>query len=840
MATQIKNSKEEDKNETFIGGELAFAQDALFAEVIIPLALPMNYTWSIPAEFAEATMPGLRVEVSLKNKRYAGIIKNICQKAPANFKAKPILNILDEEPLVFPGQLKFWAWMAHYYMCSEGEVMQAAIPANFKLSGESILQFNETYDGDAATLSNDEFLLLEALEIKKEIRMGEVQQILDKAHVYPVVKKLIEKEVCFIRENLKEKYKPKTELHIRLHPEFQDEKKLENLLDEWTKAPKQLALLLSFLHLSRNSTEVQQAELLKKSNASAAQLKALVDKNILVSLKTNVDRVQLLPPKMNIDFTLSGAQEIALAEINTIFAEKEVCLLQGVTSSGKTEVYTKLMESHIRQGKQILYMLPEIALTSQLIRRLQKNFGGHIIVYHSKFNPQERVEIWNRVKSGQAHIIVGARSALFLPFKNLALIIVDEEHDASYKQQEPAPRYHARDAAIYLAADCNAKVLLGSATPSMESLYNAEKGKYGRVILNERYGKVNMPAIEIIDVKKIIQKEKGKVIISPQLKASIATAIEEKKQVIVFQNRRGYSPYFICGSCGWIPQCTDCAVTLTFHKSKNQLCCHYCGKVYPVIYTCGACGSHSFIKKNFGTEKIEEMLAEAFPGVHTARMDYDSVKGKYDHDNLIKLFEQKKIDILVGTQMVVKGLDFENVNLVGILDADSLLHFADFRVNERAFQMMQQVSGRAGRKDGQGKVMIQVSNTQHPVIGFLLKHDYEKFYAFEMEARKQFHYPPFSRMIKISIKHTINEIASEAASRMAIGLQKNYQAYISGPAEAIIPRIRNRYIWELVIKLPRNISLIEQCKIEILQQAAILFSYKRYASVTIQPDVDPV
>ncbi len=837
---QIKNKEEEEKNTTNIGSTLAFPKDALFAEVIIPLALPMNYTWSIPVEFADAAKPGLRVEVSLKNKRYAGIIKNISKTAPANFKAKPILNILDEEPLVFPGQLKFWEWMAHYYMCSEGEVMQAAIPANFKLSGESVLQLNEMYDGDATELSNDEFMLFEALEIKKEIRMGEVQQILDKAHVYPVVKKLIDKEVCFIRENLKEKYKPKTELHIRLHPEFQDEKKLEILLNDWGKAPKQLALLLAFLHLSRDSPEVQQAELLKKSNASAAQLKSLIDKNILVSIKTNVDRIRLLPPQMNIDFTLSPAQENALTEIKNNFNEKEVCLLQGVTSSGKTEIYTKLMETHIRQGKQILYMLPEIALTSQLIRRLQKNFGGHIIVYHSKFNPQERVEIWNRVKSGQAHIIVGARSSLFLPFKNLALVIVDEEHDASYKQQDPAPRYHARDAAIYLAAQCNAKVLLGSATPSMESLYNAEKSKYGKVVLSERFGKVNMPAIEIIDVKKIIQKEKGKIIISPQLKAAIADAMLEKKQVIVFQNRRGYSPYFICGSCGWIPQCTDCAVTLTFHKSKNQLCCHYCGKVYPVIYTCGACGSHSFIKKNFGTEKIEEMLAEAFPGVHIARMDYDSVKGKYDHDNLIKLFEQKKIDILVGTQMVVKGLDFENVNLVGILDADSLLNFADFRVNERAFQMMQQVSGRAGRKDGQGKVMIQVSNTHHPVIGFLLQHDYEKFYQFEISGRKQFHYPPFSRMIKISVKHKLNEIASEAASRMAVGLQKNYKAYISGPAEAIIPRIRNRYIWELVLKLPRDLSVIEQCKKEIFQQAAILYSYKRYASVTIQPDVDPV
>lgn len=836
----MKNKNDDRKNVLETSGILSFTQDALFAEIIIPLALPMNYTWSIPEEFAKVAMPGMRVEVSLKNKRYAGIIKNISTKAPVEFQPKPILNVLDETPLVFPGQMKFWEWMAHYYMCGEGEVMQAAVPANFKLSGESILQFNDAFDGDESDLSNDEFLLFEALEIKKEIRMEEVQQILDKSHVYPVVKKLIEKDICFIHENLKEKYKPKTQLHIRIHPDYLDEKKLEKLLNEWGKAPKQLALLLSFLHLSRNSPEVEQGELLKKSNANAAQLKSLIDKNVLVAIKTNVDRIKLLPPQVNINFTLSPAQENAWKEINNIFEDKEVCLLHGVTSSGKTEIYTKLMETFIRKGKQVLYMLPEIALTSQLIRRLQKNFGGHIIVYHSKFNPHERVEIWNLVKNGQAHIIIGARSALFLPFKNLSLVIADEEHDASYKQQDPAPRYHARDAAIYLAATCGAKVLLGSATPSMESLFNAANGKYGKVLLTERFGQVKMPVIEIIDLKKIIQKEKGKIILSPQLEAAIGEAIQEKKQVIVFQNRRGYSPYFICGSCGWIPQCTDCAVTLTFHKSKNQLCCHYCGKIYPVMYTCGACGSHSFIKKNFGTEKIEEMLAESFPGVHVARMDYDSVKGKYDHDNLIKLFEQKKIDILVGTQMVVKGLDFENVNLVGILDADSLLYFADFRVNERAFQMMQQVSGRAGRKDGQGKVMIQVSNTQHPVIAFLLKHDYENFYAFEITARKELHYPPFTRIIKISIKHKLDEVASEAASRMAIGLQKNYQPYISGPAPAIIPRIRNRYIWELIIKLPKDMALIDQCKKEIFQQAAILFSYKRYASATIQPDVDPV
>lgn len=826
-----------------VSDKILFADDptdSVFAEIIIPLALPLNFTWSVPAKFCAAAQPGVRVEVELRKKKYAGIIKKISNKPPDSFSAKPILNVLDDSPIVFEKQLKFWEWMAQYYMCSEGEVMQAAIPANFKLSSESILHFNEPHEIDPADLSNDEYMIFEALEIKQSLKMSEVQQVLDKAHVYPVIKKLLDKKVCFIYENLVEKYKPKTEAYITLNPQYRDEAKLEKLLNDWSKAPKQLALLLSFLHLSKISGEVKKADLLKKSNASAAQLNALTEKQILSVRQMNVDRIMQLPPEVHIDFELSEAQEKAFKEITGIFLEKDVCLLQGVTSSGKTQIYTKLMEQQLADGKQVLYMLPEIALTAQLIRRLQKYFGRHIIVYHSRFNPQERVEIWNRIKSGQAGIVLGARSAVFLPFQHLSLVIIDEEHDSSFKQQDPAPRYQGRDAAIFLASLTHAKVLLGSATPSLESLFNASKNKYGKVLLQQRYGKVNLPEIEIIDLTKIIQKAKGKIMLSPQLKAAMAASLEEKKQIILFQNRRGYVPYFICGACGWIPKCTDCAVTLTFHKSKNQLCCHYCGKIYPVLYVCGACGSHSFIQKNFGTEKIEEQLAEAFPEAHIARMDYDSVKGKYDHDNLIRLFEQQKVDILVGTQMVIKGLDFDHVNLVGIIDADSLLNFADFRVNERAFQMMQQVSGRAGRRDGRGKVIIQSLKPKHPVLLYLLHQESEAFYEFEMAGRQKFHYPPYTRVIRISFKHKDNDVAKEAANRMAQGLRLHFKNFLSGPVEAIIPRIRNKYIWELLLKLPRDSQLIEQCKKEIQQQAAIIFSNKRFATVIIQPDVDPL
>lgn len=816
----------------------------LFAEIIIPLALPQNYTWSIPVEFQQSVKQGIRVEVQLKNKRYAGIIKKIITQKPEAFEPKPILNILDDEPQLYQQQLKLWEWIADYYMCSEGEVMQAAMPSNLKLSSETILVWNEEHNEDFSDLNDREYIVAEALNIKKELKLSEVQQLLDASHVYPVIKKLIEKNVCHVWEELKEKYKEKIETYILLHPQYRDEKKLSELFNA-SKAPKQMELLLSYLHLIKEDGEVTQSSLLKKSNASAAQLKGLIDKNILLAEKRSINRIQSLPKNIHIDFTLSSAQQTALTEIENSFKEKNVCLLHGATASGKTQIYIKLIEEYIQQGKQVLYMLPEIALTAQIVRRLQKHFGGYIAVYHSKFNANERVEIWNRIKSGELKVLLGARSGLFLPFSDLGLVIADEEYDASYKQQEPAPRYHARDAAVYYASlfdtangGTGAKILLGSATPSIESYYNVQTNKYALVELKERYGDAAFPLIEIIDLTKISSKEK--VLISPQLKEAIDETLSQHKQAILFQNRRGYTPYLVCNICGWIPQCKNCDVALTYHKAKNKMLCHYCGTEYPVLYTCPQCGSHDFKQKNFGTEKIEELVAETFHAAKVARMDYDTMKGKNNHDTLIKLFEQQKINLLVGTQMIVKGLDFEHVNLVGILDADSLLYFADFRVNERAFQLMEQVSGRAGRKNNNGRVLIQVSNIHHPVLQFVREHNYKALYEFDIQTRQQYHYPPFTRLIHIEFRHKENHIAEEAANIFVAGIKKDFEQYITGPAQPVINRLRNKYLWDLLLKLPKNAALINQCKIQIEQQTAILKFNKRYRSVDIIVDVDPV
>jgi primosomal protein N' (replication factor Y) (superfamily II helicase) len=816
---------------------------SVFSEVILPLALPKTYTYGVPENFTDKIKIGCRVEVVLgKNKRYAGIVKSISTTAPP-YETKSILNVLDDEPVLYPQQLQLWKWMSEYYMCSEGEVMAAALPAHFKLSSETIILFNEEYGDDFSMLDNDEYLVAEALQIKAQLNLSEVQQILDVTHVYPVIKKLIDKKVCIVWEALSERYKSKQENYVLLNPVYDNDEALSELLNNWTKAPKQMELLLSYLHVLKTEGEVTQPQLLKKSGATVAQLKGLADKKILLIEKRSVDRIKSLPKAMQIDFVLSPAQQKALDEVNENFANKNVCLLHGVTSSGKTQLYIKLIESYYQQGKQVLYLLPEIALTAQMIRRLQMHFGGNIAIYHSKFNNNERVELWNKIKTGEVRIVLGARSALFLPFKELGLIVVDEEHDNSYKQQDPAPRYNARDAAIYFAAlfataagGTGAKVLLGSATPSIETYFNAEKGKYGLVELNERFGGIHLPTIEIIDTRKVVQK--GKVMLSPQLKEAIEKTVESGRQVILFQNRRGYSPYLICGTCGYLPQCKNCDVTLTLHKYSNKLHCHYCGTTYPKLIECPACGTVAWIEKNFGTEKIEEMIDNEFPKLKVARMDVDSVRGKTAHDSLIKLFEQQRIDVLVGTQMVVKGLDFEKVSLVGILDADGLLSFADFRVNERAFQLMEQVSGRAGRKDEQGKVLIQATQVNHPVLQFVKEHDYKKMYAFELENRRQFFYPPFSRIIQITLKHKVKEIVDEVAQKLGAALQRDLNNYLVGPAAPIVSRIRNQYLMELLVKLPLDMKQIQQYKAVIKNHFNLLTAEKKFRSVVMIADVD--
>ena len=812
-----------------------------FAEIIIPLALPKNYTWSVPGHLKDQLHIGCRVEVNLgKNKKYAGIVKRIHDEKPEFFEAKDILNVLDVEPVVFQEQLKLWEWIASYYMCSEGEVMAAALPAHFKLSSETIIIFNDEYGEDFSALDHDEYLVAEALLIKKELKLTEVQQVLDSSHVYPVINRLIQKKVCFVWEALKQTYTPKKEVYVLLNREYDNEDKLSELLNNWTRAPKQMELLLSYLHLIKTEGEVTKTNLLKKSNASDAQLKGLEDKGILRLEKRVIDRLQYLPKDIKIDFELTPLQQEVLEKVQQIFAEKQVCLLHGVTSSGKTLIYIKLIEQVIRQGKQVLYMLPEIALTSQIIRRLQKHFGGHIGIYHSKFSQNERVEIWNKVKNGEMKVVLGARSSVFLPFQNLGLIICDEEHDTSYKQHDPAPRYNGRDAAIYFSSLFDAKTLLGSATPSLESYHNAVSGKYDLAELLQRYGDIHLPPIEIIDTKKVVQKEKGKVMLSPPLIDAVNEVLARQKQVILFQNRRGYTPYQVCNVCGWIPQCKYCDVSLTYHKFSNKLLCHYCGTTYAPLVTCAACGNHNFIQRNFGTEKIEELLLEQFPNGKIARMDIDTVRGKNAHDVLIQQFEQRRIDILVGTQMVVKGLDFDNVDLVGILDADGLLSFADFRVNERAFQLMEQVSGRAGRKEATGKVLIQTMQPTHPVLQLVKEHDYKKMYNEEIEKRKQFFYPPFSRMIHFTFRHKMKDIVERAAHNFADKLKGKYENYMVGPAEPVINRIRNLYLMEMLIKLPRDAKLIARCKNDVLEEIGVLHNNKSFRSVGVIPDVDRI
>ena len=816
----------------------------LFAEVIIPSALPKNYTWSVPAHLLEQVKPGCRVEVNLgKTKKYAGIVKALHHQKPEYIETKDILNVLDVEPVVYEEQMKLWEWMANYYMCTEGEVMAAALPAHFKLSSETVVVYNDEYGDDFSALNHDEYIVAEALLLKKELKITEVQQLLESSHVYPVINRLIQQKVCFVWEALKQTYAPKKETYVLLNPQYDNEDELAKLLNEDKKlqrAEKQMELLLSYLHLIKTEGEVTKTSLLKKSNATDAQLKGLVDKGILWTEKRNVDRLQYLPKNVNIDFELSTVQSVAYEQLQKNVEEKNVSLLHGVTSSGKTLLYIKLIEEAMKQGKQVLYMLPEIALTSQVIRRLQKHFGGYIGIYHSKFTQNERVEIWHKVKTGELKVVLGARSAVFLPYLNLGLVVCDEEHDASFKQQDPAPRYNGRDAAIYLASLFNAKVVLGSATPSLESYYNASTGKYGFVELMQRYSDVQLPPIEIVDTKKVEQRDRTKVMLSPMLQEAVKEVLARNRQVILFQNRRGYDPYQVCTTCGWIPQCKYCDVSLTFHKFTNKLVCHYCGTSYPPVHTCMACGNHQFAQRNFGTEKIEELVQETFPDAKVARMDVDTVRGKNAHDVLIQQFEQQRIDILVGTQMVVKGLDFDTVDLVGILDADGLLHFADFRVNERAFQLMEQVSGRAGRKQETGKVLIQTTQPSHPTLLQVKQHDYKRMFAEELAKRKQFFYPPFSRIIRLSFKHKIREVVEGAAHQFSAMLKNKYDDYMVGPAEPVINRVRNQYLMELLLKLPRDSKIIAQCKADIFDSIAILHQEKRFKAVVIVPDVDVV
>ena len=774
-----------------------------FIDVILPIPIQRTFTYSVTKDEADFLQNGMRVAVSFgKSKMYTGLVLNIHTNAPTLYEAKEIHQILDEIPLVNEKQLQHWQWIANYYMCSLGDVYRASLPSAFLLESETIIYKNDAFL-DETILADDEFLIFEALQQQSQLTIHQVIAILGKKKVMPIVNALLKKEAIVIKEEIYEQYKPKLVKYVRLHKNYTSDDSLGKLLAELSRAKKQREAVLGFFQLSTSKKPIKAKDLEEKAAVSSNILKSLVDKEILEFYHIQIDRVQYKGDTNDLK-VLNEFQEKALAEIKETFKEKDVTLLHGITSSGKTEVYTKLIQEVLDEGKQVLFLLPEIALTTQIIVRLQYYFGEQISVFHSKYSINERVEVWNNVLNNKpkARIILGARSAVFLPFSNLGLIVVDEEHETSYKQFEPSPRYNARDAAIVLAKIHKAKILLGSATPSLETYYNAQQNKYGFVALNRRHGNVQLPKIELINVKEKQRKKEMKGHFSDRLLTLIQEALDLKEQVILFQNRRGYSPVVECKTCGVSPECPNCDVTLTFHKFKHELRCHYCSYQRAMPNSCGACGSNTLDTKGFGTEQIELELKEIFPAFKIGRMDLDTTRGKHGYQKIIGAFEAKEIDVLVGTQMLSKGLDFENVSLVGILNADTMLNFPDFRAHERGYDMMVQVSGRAGRSKKQGNVAIQTYNPFHQILQQVSTTNYTEMYKEQLQERYQYKYPPYYRLIKITLKHRDYNKVDSGVNWLFKALYSSFGEHVLGPTAPAVARIRNQYIKNIIIKIP--------------------------------------
>lgn len=820
----------------------------LFADVLLPLALPGYFTYRIPFEMNDKVMPGQRVSVQFgKKKVYTALVRRIHQKAPDLSTVKYILSVVDEYPIIDQKQFEFWEWMASYYMCTPGEVMNAALPSAFKLQSETRVAMNPLFEGDVTGLNEREFLVLEALHKKNCLTVTEISEIVSQQNVMTIIKNLFEKGVIIPEEELVVKYKPRTETLVVLTEEFLnriDQKELFDKLEK--KAPKQLEILIFLYDRHLHSRErITRGELLKKVDASASQLNALIKKGICETLTSQITRLDHYSGTIH-KVKLNKYQEQALSEIQEAFKSQDVVLLHGITSSGKTEVYIRLIEETIKQGKQVLYLLPEIALTTQIINRLRKVFGNNVGIYHSRFNDAEKVEIWNKVLEGNLstevgsgfNIVLGARSAVFLPLSKPGLIIVDEEHDSSYKQYDPAPRYNARDSAIVLARRFGAKVVLGSATPSVESYYNAQSGKYHLVELKKRYSGVQLPEILVSDVKDEMKHRRMKSHFSPMLIDHIADALSRKEQVILFQNRRGFSLHLECDICNWVPVCKNCDVTLTYHKAADQLRCHYCGYSTRVPSECPACGNNRIIMRGFGTEKIEEELPIFFPDAKVTRMDLDTTRSKNSYQQIINDFEDRKIDILVGTQMVTKGLDFDNVSFVGIMNADNMMNFPDFRAHERSYQMMSQVSGRAGRSDKRGKVIIQTYNPDHFIIRCIIDQNYLEMYQNQVLERMNFKYPPFYRIIEMLVKHRDSGVLDKAAAELAQSLRSRFGSRVLGPEYPMVGRIRNEYLKKIMIKLEKGTALKESKNI-INNTISSLRAEPSYKQLRVLIDVDP-
>lgn len=769
---------------------------------------------------------------------YSGIVYRLHNEEGDDFKIKPIKKIIDDHPIVNAIQISFWEWIAIYYACNLGDVMQAALPNLLKLSSETIIVWNDTLDQTPNSLSDEAFMVSEALCIKKKLTLNEIKDIINKASISKVLDELLINRIGIVSDILEEKYKPKFVKFIKLKDSYATEEQLTDLFNDLSKAPKQLAILFAYLELEHKKGWVASQELQNKANATSSQLKHLVNKGIMEFTEQKVGRLDNKFEPSLAALQLSNEQEHSFSEIKRAWQEKEVVLLHGVTGSGKTSIYIQLIKEAIAAGKQVLMLMPEIALTTHIVGRLSQYFGNEMGVYHSKFSDNERVEIWNKVADQTYKFVVGARSSVWLPFQNLAYIIVDEEHDTSYKQFDPAPRFHARDAAIYLALLHNSKVLLGSATPSLETYHNAINHKYGLVELNNRFGDIAMPKVEIVDARKYLPALSN--LLTEKLLEKIKSVLALQKQVILFQNKRGYAPFLICASCGWVPQCKNCEVSLTYHKYNDKLHCHYCGAQYPIIQICEQCGLRKIINKSFGTEKIEEELNRIFPSARIARLDLDAAKNKNAHNQILLGVESGDIDILIGTQMVVKGLDFDNVVLVGVLSADSLWSFPDFRIHEKAFQLLSQVSGRPGRKEDNGLVMIQTYKTSHPLLQMVKDHDYKRFYQEEIAIRKEQQYPPFVRMIKVSVKHTNRNKAEQAINQLHNKMVMLENIVINGPSPGLIARVRNKYVFDFWIKHSKNYNSSMDLKERLIQSIDEIAKKKGNSAIQFIVDVDVI
>ena len=818
----------------------------LFADVIVPQALPVPLTYRIPFDWNDDVVVGQRVVVPLgKSKLVTGIIRAIHQQGPTNYQAKYIDALLDAQPLVMPQQLALWEWMANYYCCTLGDVMSAALPAALKLSSET--RFVPVNDDDESELSEKEQAVIRAIRVRGSMTLDDIADLLGIKQVQSIAKRLVENGWLRSEEEIKERFKPKTSEFITLDKLYESEARLQQLFTdlETRRAQKQTEALLLFLQLvqwdGKRQPEIERAKLQKQGVASAV-VSAMIEKGIFTSVTREVGRLNAGLLNTSPTRELSPAQSAAKDAIVAAWQEKDVCLLHGVTSSGKTEVYASLIEEALANGKQVLFLLPEIALTTQIIQRLRKFFGKRVGVYHSGYSDNERTEVWNKVLSdipGECDVVLGARSAMFLPFKRLGLVIVDEEHEQSFKQHDPSPRYQGRDTALWLASRFGAKVLLGSATPSIETYWNAVNGRYGFVELSERFGGMELPEVVLCDVRKEIKAKTMHSHFTEQLLSEMQRVLEAGEQIILFQNRRGYSPLWECESCGWVPMCTRCDVSLTYHKFSHQLRCHYCGYSTSPVPACHACGSVEMKMLGFGTEKIEEDLQVHFPDVRVQRMDLDTTRSKSSYQKIISDFESGHTRILVGTQMVTKGLDFDNVSLVGILSADKMMNYPDFRAMERSFQIMMQVAGRAGRKNKRGKVLIQTYNPDHWLLDLITKGDYRSFYDREVKERYQFVYPPFVRLMRITLKHKDDAVAQRAAQEMQRLLAPVLKDRILGPERPYIPRINNYFLQQFLVRFDKKRES-EAIKATVIQMMRLRLAESEFKQVRLSVDVDPL